>query len=670
MGKPWKSSSSNQEAKETTDQEDTTNFEGASNDVGDVEAPHPQSAEKEGHFDEENVENMNLDESITTTKDGAHNMDAAPFSLFSAKSFKKIFTAKVELDTEADKEKLDEWMKAREYRPSPKFRAYFMGFFSFGTIRSDGHEPTKEDTQGYKVLYWLSGVNWLKWFCLPFLVLLLWCFLFFLDVLSTGFRLVAGRASGELLGSDLNPIGLCGIGILATVLVQSSSTSTSIAVAMVGADAIGVDSAVYIIMGSNIGTSVTNTIVAVGNIQNDDDFRRAFQGSTVHDIFNYLCVIIFLPLQWATKFLTKLTFEMSKDVSACEGSCEDWEGPIKKLVGPSSAKLASWDSSVARAISLGVCDGQCEDDCTEAQLAAVRSRFGISTNNLRNCLNMPQYSFDAQTWYGCPPLEGFDETVAENWCNAAVNYTDFITPTVDASAALGSCNSVASFEITGADDVNLPCQLCQDMTFGLCDKPILKGGAFYDAGFSDELAGGLCLAISLVGICTCLYFFVKTMQYLLRGKAAEWLRWALDLNGYICMAVGAGLTVLVQSSTITTCTLVPLVAVGLVSLEQMYPISLGANLGTTVTGILAASVASSNPQAALQLALCHLFFNIFGAVIWYPLPILRLVPLLGARKLGMLTQGRKWFPFVYLAVFFFALPALAWIISAAAAGEL
>eukprot|EP00963_Diacronema_lutheri_P002606 scaffold177_cov334-Pavlova_lutheri.AAC.109 len=107
---------------------------------------------------------------------------------------------------------------------------------------------------------------------------------------------------------------------------------------------------------------------------------------------------------------------------------------------------------------------------------------------------MPQYSFDAQTWYGCPPLEGFDETVAENWCSAAVNYTDFITADVDASAALGSCNSVTSFPVTGADDVNLPCTLCQDMTFGLCDNPVLNGGAFYDAGFSDELADDAVLA--------------------------------------------------------------------------------------------------------------------------------------------------------------------------------
>eukprot|EP00894_Picocystis_sp_ML_P002061 jgi/Pico_ML_1/52578/g3263.t2 len=315
------------------------------------------------------VESNGKEQSLSTTgkmksfmksfrKGGKHNTEAAPFSLISTKSIKKLWTVKVDLETEDDKQRIEEWLRVTEYNPSPKFRSYFIGFFSFGTIKSDGHAPTEDDTPAYRRLYWLSGVNWIKWFCIPFLVLLLWCFLFFLDVLSTGFRLVAGRASGELLGSDLNPIGLCGIGILATVLVQSSSTSTSIAVAMVGADAIGVDSAVYIIMGSNIGTSVTNTIVAVGNIQNDDDFRRAFQGSTVHDIFNYLCVIIFLPLQWATKFLTKLTFEMSKDVSECEGSCEDWEGPIKKL----------------------------------------------------------------------------------------------------------------------------------DMTFGLCDKPILKGGAFYDAGFSDELA--------------------------------------------------------------------------------------------------------------------------------------------------------------------------------------
>ena len=50
-------------------------------------------------------------------------------------------------------------------------------------------------------------------------------------------------------------------------------------------------------MGANIGTSVTNTIVAMGQIADKADFRRAFAGATVHDMFNWMTVLIFLPLE-------------------------------------------------------------------------------------------------------------------------------------------------------------------------------------------------------------------------------------------------------------------------------------------------------------------------------------------------------------------------------------
>ena len=58
--------------------------------------------------------------------------------------------------------------------------------------------------------------------------------------------------------------------------------------------------AIPIVMGANIGTSVTNTIVSMGQITNKDDFRRAFAGATVHDIFNWLTVIVLLPLEVIT----------------------------------------------------------------------------------------------------------------------------------------------------------------------------------------------------------------------------------------------------------------------------------------------------------------------------------------------------------------------------------
>jgi len=88
----------------------------------------------------------------------------------------------------------------------------------------------------------------------------------------------------------------------------------------------------------------------------------------------------------------------------------------------------------------------------------------------------------------------------------------------------------------------------------------------------------------------------------------------------------------------------------------MYPFTLGANIGTTITSILAALVASTSD--AMQVALAHFFFNIFGIIIWYPLPIMRRVPIRLAEGLGKATRWWKGFPLLYIAVAFFAIPLI------------
>ena len=108
---------------------------------------------------------------------------------------------------------------------------------------------------------------------------------------------------------------------------------------------------------------------------------------------------------------------------------------------------------------------------------------------------------------------------------------------------------------------------------------------------------------------------------------------------------------------------------GLINLEDMLPLTLGANIGTCLTGIMAATVVTSNPVQAWQVALCHPFFNIFGIVLWYPIPLLRKIPLDGARFLGKMTTNPKWgqiFPLVYTFVCFFIIPGIAYGITAAA----
>merc|ERR1719203_1818610 len=95
---------------------------------------------------------------------------------------------------------------------------------------------------------------------------------------------------------------------------------------------------------------------------------------------------------------------------------------------------------------------------------------------------------------------------------------------------------------------------------------------------------------------------------------------------YILMMFGLGLTILMQSSSVTTSTLTPLVGIGLIRVDKMFPFTIGANIGTTVTGVLAA-LASSNMSIGFQVALAHLLFNILGTVMWFAVPLTRKVPL-------------------------------------------
>ena len=184
----------------------------------------------------------------------------------------------------------------------------------------------------------------------------------------------------------------------------------------------------------------------------------------------------------------------------------------------------------------------------------------------------------------------------------------------------------------------------------------------------SDAAVGACLLIFALAILTmCLVLIVKLLHSLLRGRIAKVLQRFVNadfpgvfrhLTGYVAILLGAGLTMLVQSSSIFTSALTPLVGVGVLHLDRMYPLTLGSNIGTTVTAILA-SLATEREDLprTLQVALCHLFFNIFGILIWYPFGFMRAVPINLAKKLGNTTAKYRWFAIVYLLVMFFLFPA-------------
>ena len=138
----------------------------------------------------------------------------------------------------------------------------------------------------------------------------------------------------------------------------------------------------------------------------------------------------------------------------------------------------------------------------------------------------------------------------------------------------------------------------------------------------------------------------------------------MTASGYVAIVVGALVTMLVQSSSVVVSTLTPLAGVGVVTLERVYPMMLGANLGTTSTAILAAFSATGDRfEPTFQIALCHMFFNVTGILIWYPIPLMRKVPMGLARFLGRTTARYRWFAFAYLIVMFFLLPMLIFVLS-------
>lgn len=115
---------------------------------------------------------------------------------------------------------------------------------------------------------------------------------------------------------------------------------------------------------------------------------------------------------------------------------------------------------------------------------------------------------------------------------------------------------------------------------------------------------------------------------------------------------------ILQSSSVFTSSLVPLVGMGIVSLERMFPLTLGSNIGTTFTGVIAALGQSTNFKQSIQISIVHTLFNISGIAIWYPVPFLRQAPLAIARYLGERSSYHRWFAVAYILIVFVLTPVV------------
>jgi len=120
-------------------------------------------------------------------------------------------------------------------------------------------------------------------------------------------------------------------------------------------------------------------------------------------------------------------------------------------------------------------------------------------------------------------------------------------------------------------------------------------------------------------------------------------------------------TTIVQSSSITIALMIPLIAAGILTVETMFPLIMGANIGTTTTAILA-SFATGN-IAAVTVAFVHFLFNMIGVCLIYPIKALRRIPTGLAKNLGNLAFKKRRYVFIYVLTLFFIIPGLLIFIS-------
>ena len=356
----------------------------------------------------------------------------------------------------------------------------------------------------------------------------LFLFLVSLQLMGAAFKLFGSDFSTWLIATTRNPFVGLFVGILATSVVQSSSATTSMVVIMVGEGALTITNAIPIIMGANIGTTVTCALVSLGHITRREEFRRAMSGALVHDFFNLIAVAVLLPVElitawaWGKGILERLATGLAGMLRGTESV--EYKSPLKTLL-----------KGAARLV--------------------------------------------------VDPVRG--------WCG---------------------------------------------------DTP---GGRF--------AAGMIVLVVSLALLFTMLYFMTRIMRRALRGRAEKVLDRTIGRSALAGIAAGAVITAIVQSSSATTSLLVPLAGAGILTVEQIFPITLGANMGTTVTALLASFAAG---PAGLTIALTHLFFNVFGIVIIYPVRAVRAIPIRMAKWMAGVATESKRYAILFVAGLFFLLPGL------------
>lgn len=346
------------------------------------------------------------------------------------------------------------------------------------------------------------------------------------NVIGDGFKAATGGQAEELFAFAENPIVALMIGVLATGLIQSSSTTTSIVVSL-AAGGLPMSICIPMLMGANIGTTLTSTIVSLGMARDPESFRRGFAAASVHDMFNLLAVVLLLPLELLTGFLERSSAWLS-------------------------AQMVGSDGGVVAVVFGGL----------EAAVSAITEPLAALIGVLVGWIPQP-------------------------W------------------------------------------------------------------------SGNLLIAIGIALILLVINAIGALLKVVMVGRAKQVLHGAIGRGPLSGIFSGMLVTVMVQSSSTTTSLMVPLAGSGTFSLKQIYPFTLGANIGTTITALIAAfAFTGVEASFALQAAIVHLSFNIVATALIYGVPFLRRLPLSGAVLLGELGARNTLYVLAWVLGVFVVLPAL------------
>ena len=336
-------------------------------------------------------------------------------------------------------------------------------------------------------------------------------FIFAIDLLTSAMGQLNNDVATEIIQATRNPFISLFVGLLVTALIQSSSTVTASVVAIVASGNMTLQQAVPMVLGANIGTTLTSTLVSFTFLSKKKEFRRALSAGISHDLFNILSVLILFPLELYFNLLSKASERIAQLFSTGSDSTADFK---------------------------------------------YNRMF---TRNLT-------------------------EWIVEN--------------------------------------INIP--------------------------FLATILAVFLVFFSIKILTTSVYkvFVLDAFQDISK---------AIFKNTGLSFLYGIFFTAAVQSSTVTTCLVVPLVANRKVSLARAFPFIIGANIGTTITAVIASMYKT---EAAIALAFAHLLFNSIGALIFFPFPEIRRITVRLADYIGRTSVKYRTVGFIYILLTFFIIPFL------------